>query len=36
MERSGLTFEHLCLEMVLNRRAKKKMMILRVITALSR
>ena len=23
MERSGLTFEHFCLEMVLNRRAKK-------------
>ena len=24
MERSGLTFEHFCLEMVYNRRAKKK------------
>ena len=24
MERSGLTFEHLCLEVVKNRRAKKK------------
>ena len=25
MERNGLTFEHFCLEMVLNRRAKKSL-----------
>ena len=25
MERSGLTFEHFCLEVVLNRRAKKSL-----------